>query len=453
MEFDKIYQSQKEFFNSHQTKDASFRKENLLKLKNLLKNNEERLYEAIYKDFRKGVFDTFLTELNLVYNELDFFLENVDRLSKPRKVKTALSLQPGKSYVYNEPLGCTLVIGAWNYPYQLTLIPLVSAIAAGNTCLVKPSKLPENTMHLLAELINDNFPSNYLFVVEGGIPETTELLKLRFDKIFFTGSPKVGKIVYEAAAQNLTPVTLELGGKSPAIVTDSADLEVAAKRIVWGKFLNGGQTCIAPDYLLAEESIKPKLLQLIKEKLDEIGYTDGAEHYVSVINRRNYDRVLGLVDQSKIYYGGKHNDETLYIEPTIMDNVTWEDAVMQEEIFGPVLPVISYADYDATLQKIIAGEKPLAAYLFTKNKDEKDKLLKLVSFGGGCINDTLMQITSEYLPFGGIGNSGIGSYHGEFGFTTFSHQKSVVEKTSWGEPDWKYPPYSDKKMHWLKKVM
>jgi aldehyde dehydrogenase (NAD+) len=453
MDFATIFRSQKEFFNSHQTKDIAFRKETLLKLKNLLQSNEERLYEAIYKDFRKGKFDTFLTELNLVYNEIDFFLKNLDKLSKPKKVKTALSLQPGKSHIHYDPLGVTLIIGAWNYPYQLTLSPMVSAIAAGNTCIVKPSELPENTMHLLAELINSNFPWNYLYVVEGGIPETTELLSLRFDKIFFTGSPKVGKIVYEAAAKNLIPVTLELGGKSPAIVTETADLEVAAKRLVWGKFLNGGQTCIAPDYLLVEESVKPKLLQLMKEKLDEINYSDGAEHYTSIINRRNFDRVLGLIDERKIVYGGKYNAHTLYIEPTIMDNVTWEDPVMQEEIFGPVFPVISYTDYNDMLCKIIDGEKPLAAYLFTKNEEEKEQLLREVSFGGGCINDTLMHITSDSLPFGGIGNSGIGNYHGEFGFLTFSHQKSVIEKANWGEPDWKYPPYTDKKMHWLKKVM
>jgi aldehyde dehydrogenase (NAD+) len=263
----------------------------------------------------------------------------------------------------------------------------------------------------------------------------------------------VGKIVYEAAAKNLVPVTLELGGKSPAIVTKTADLEVAAKRLIWGKFLNGGQTCIAPDYLLVEASVKPKLIEIIKSKLDKIQYTDGAEHYVSIINKRNYDRILRLIDNDKIVYGGKHNDETLYIEPTILDNVSWEDAVMQEEIFGPVLPIISYNNYDEILQKIIDGEKPLAAYLFTKNQEEKDKFLNYVSFGGGCINDTLMQITNDYLPFGGIGNSGIGNYHGEFGFNTFSHQKSIIEKVNWGEPDWKYPPYSDKKMSYLKKVM
>jgi len=453
MEFTKIFQSQKEFFNTHQTKDVAFRKETLLKLKDILKGNEQQLYDAIYKDFRKGTFDTFLTELNLVHKEINFFLKNLDKLAKPKKVKTALSLQPGSSHIYADPLGVTLVIGAWNYPYQLTLVPLITAIAAGNTCVVKPSELPENTMRLLAELINTNFPSNYLYVAEGGIPETTELLKLRWSKIFFTGSPKVGQIVYEAAAKNLVSVTLELGGKSPAIVTKTANLEVAAKRIVWGKFLNGGQTCIAPDYLLVEESIKDKFLQLLKDKIEEIGYTDGAEHYTSIINKRNYDRILSLITPGKIFYGGKHNEEMLYIEPTVLTNVTYDDAVMQEEIFGPVLPVLSFKNYDEALEKIIDGEKPLAAYLFTNNDDEKDKLLSRVSFGGGCINDTLMQITSDYLPFGGVGNSGIGHYHGEFGFLTFSHQKSVIEKTTWGEPDWKYPPYSDKKMKWLKRVM
>ncbi|OJV53582.1 MAG: aldehyde dehydrogenase [Bacteroidetes bacterium 43-16] len=453
MEINNIFQSQRTFFNSHQTKDIAFRKETLKKLKGILKDNESRLYDAIYKDFRKGKFDTFLTELNLIYNEIDFFLKNLDKLSKPKKVKTALSLQPGKSHIHCDPLGVTLVIGAWNYPYQLTLVPMISSIAAGNTCIVKPSELPENTMHLLSELINNNFPSNYLFVAEGGIPETTELLHLRFDKIFFTGSPKVGKIVYEAAAKNLVPVVLELGGKSPAIVTKTADLEVAAKRLVWGKFLNGGQTCIAPDYLLVEQSVKPKLLQLMKDKLEEINYSDGAEHYTSIINKRNFDRVTSLIDTNKIFFGGKTSDDTLYIEPTILHNVNWNDAVMQEEIFGPVFPVISFNNYDDILQKIIEGEKPLAAYLFTKNDEEKSKLLNLVSFGGGCINDTLMHITSDYLPFGGIGNSGIGNYHGEYGFLSFTHQKSVIEKTTWGEPNLKYPPYSDKKLKWLKRVM
>lgn len=453
MDLADIFQSQKDFFNTHQTKDVAYRKEVLAKLKNILKGNEQRLYEAIYKDFRKGSFDTFLTELNMIYKEIDYFLKNLESLVKPKKVKTALSLQPGNSRIYADPLGVTLVIGAWNYPYQLTLIPMVTAIAAGNTCVVKPSELPENTMHLLAEMINGNFSSEYLYVAKGGIPETTGLLKLRWDKIFFTGSPKVGQIVYEAAAKNLVPVVLELGGKSPAIITKTANLEVAAKRIVWGKFLNGGQTCIAPDYLLVEETVKDKFLQLLKEKVEEANYSDGAEHYTSIINKRNYDRILSLINPDKIFLGGSHNEATLYIEPTILNYVDYEDTVMQEEIFGPVLPVISFTDYDVALAKIIEGEKPLAAYLFTSSNDEKDKLLNRVSFGGGCINDTLMHITSDYLPFGGIGNSGIGNYHGAFGFDAFSHQKSVIEKTTWGEPDLKYPPYTDKKLKWIKRVM
>lgn len=453
MEFTKIFQSQRTFFNSHRTKDIAFRKQTLNKLKSILKDNESSLYEAIYKDFRKSSFDTFLNELSMIYKELDFFIKNLDKLSKPQRVKIPLTLQPAKSYIRYDPLGVTLIIGAWNYPYQLTLVPMITAIAAGNTCIVKPSELPENTMHLLAELINTNFPPNYLHVVEGGIPETTELLKLPYDKIFFTGSPKVGKIVYEAAAKNLVPVVLELGGKSPAIVTESADLEVTAKRLIWGKFLNAGQTCIAPDYLLVKESVKPKLLRLIKEKLDEINYSNDAEYYTSIINKRNFDRIVSLVDANKIFYGGKTNEDTLYIEPTVLDHVNWDDAVMQEEIFGPVLPVIGFTNFDDALQKIIDGEKPLAAYLFTNSNDQKSKFLNLLSFGGGCINDTLMHITSEYLPFGGIGNSGIGHYHGEFGFLAFSHQKSIVDKATWGEPDWKYPPYSDKKRKWLRRVL
>lgn len=453
MNYDLIFHSQKEFFNSQRTKEIAFRKENLLKLKSLLKANEPLLSEAIYKDFHKSGFDTFVNELNLIYVEIDYFLSNLDRLNKPKKVKTGMALLPGKSYIYREPLGCSLIIGAWNYPYSLTLIPLVSAMAAGNTALIKPSELPENTMYAMAGIINANFPSYYIYVVEGGVPETTELLKLPYDKIFFTGSPRVGKIVYEAAARNLTPVTLELGGKSPAIVTASADLEVAAKRIVWGKFLNAGQTCVAPDYLLVEESVKPRLIELIKQKLDAFNYADGAEHYVSIINRRNFDRVVGLIDPSKVAYGGAYNESTLYIQPTLLDNVTWNDPVMQEEIFGPVLPVLSFTDFNGILAEIIKREKPLAAYLFTTDEAHKKKFLSTVSFGGGCINDTVMHLTGESLPFGGVGNSGMGSYHGEAGFLAFTHQKSILEKSNWGEPDLKYPPYSKSKLKWIKRFM
>ena len=453
MDYFSIFNSQCDFYKSHQTKDISFRKENLIKLQKILKSNEERLYQAIYIDFRKSKFDTYVNELSIIYAEIKYFLKNIERLSKPQKVKTNLANVPGKSYIYKEPLGCALVIGAWNYPYQLTLAPIVSAIAAGNTCMIKPSELPENTMRLMAELINNNFPSNYLYVVEGGIPETTEILKYPFDKIFFTGSPKVGKIVSQAASKNLTPVTLELGGKSPTIVTKSADLDVAAKRIVWGKFLNGGQTCIAPDYVLVEESIQDEFLKRIKKQLEEANYEDGAEHYVSIINKRNFDRILGLIEQEKIFYGGKTNEATLYIQPTVLLNVGWEDAVMQEEIFGPVLPVLSFNNLQKTLGRINKLDKPLAAYLFTNIKAEKELFLQNISFGGGCVNDTIMHIANGNLPFGGVGNSGIGNYHGEFGFNCFSHQKSVIKKEVWGEPNLKYPPYTEKKLNWLKRLM
>jgi len=453
MDYFSIFNNQRDFYKSHQTKDISFRKENLIKLQKILKSNEERLYQAIYKDFRKSKFDTYANELSIIYAEIKYFLKNIERLSNPQKVKTNLANVPGKSYIYKEPLGCALVIGAWNYPYQLTLAPIVSAIAAGNTCMIKPSELPENTMRLMAELINNNFPSNYLYVVEGGIPETTEILKYPFDKIFFTGSPKVGKIVYQAASKNLTPVTLELGGKSPAIVTKSADLDVAAKRIVWGKFLNGGQTCIAPDYVLVEESIQDEFLKRLKKQLEEANYEDGAEHYVSIINKRNFDRILGLIEQKKIFYGGKTNEATYYIQPTVLLNVGWEDAVMQEEIFGPVLPVLSFNNLQETLGRINKLDKPLAAYLFTNIKTEKELFLQNISFGGGCVNDTIMHIANGNLPFGGVGNSGIGNYHGEFGFNCFSHQKSVIKKAVWGEPNLRYPPYTEKKLNWLKRLM
>lgn len=453
MNYAEKFESQKEFFYSMKTRDVSFRVEQLKKLKDILKANETLLYDAIYRDFRKSKFDTYANELNIIYTEIDYFIKNIGKLSQAKRVTINLANIPGKSYICYEPLGTVLIIGAWNYPYQLTIAPIVSAIASGNTCFIKPSELPVHTMQLMAKLINENFPANYLYVVEGGIPETTELLALPFDKIFFTGSPKVGKIVYEAAAKHLTPVVLELGGKSPAIVTKSADLDIAAKRIVWGKFINGGQTCIAPDYLLVEASVKERLVQNIQKKLKECAYEPGAEHYVSIINERNFDRILQLIAPEKVVYGGKSDKSLLYIEPTIMDNVDWQDPTMQEEIFGPVLPIITFTDLDQVLEKVKRLEKPLAAYLFSNDPSEKKKFNKELSFGGGCINDTVMHITHERLPFGGVGNSGMGNYHGKFGFLTFSHQKSIIEKSLRFETNLKYPPYSVTKLNWIKRLI
>ncbi|MET3037815.1 aldehyde dehydrogenase [Chryseobacterium sp. NRRL B-14859] len=453
MEIDNILLNQREFFKTQQTKSLAFRKMYLEKLRNLIVSNENMLYEAIDKDFGKSRFDTFTTELSFILNDIDYYIKNLKSLAKPKKVRTNLVNQLGKSKIYSEPLGCTLVIGAWNYPYQLSLSPMIAAIAAGNCCILKPSEIAENTMKAMSSMINQNFPSEYLYVYEGGIHETTELLKLKFDKIFFTGSTRVGKIVYKAAAEHLTPVVLELGGKSPAIVTKDASLETAAKRIVWGKFLNAGQTCVAPDYLLVEESVQEQFLEMLRKYIKEFGYESGAEQYTRIINDNNYRRLVNLIDQNKIYCGGSFDEKQLYIEPTILNHVSWDDAIMQEEIFGPILPVIEFKNFNAVLNDIIEREKPLAAYLFTNNAEEKDTFSRKLSFGGGCINDTVMHLSNDHLPFGGVGNSGTGSYHGKYGFEAFSHQKAVLEKTTWGEPDIKYPPYSEKKLSWIKRLL
>ena len=380
-------------------------------------------------------------------------MKNLNSLAKPKKVRTNLANQLGSSKIYPEPLGCTLVLGAWNYPYQLSLSPVVAALAAGNTCILKPSEIAENTMKAMAKIINENFPKDYFYVAEGGIEETTEILKLKFDKIFFTGSPKVGQIIYEAAAKHLTPVTLELGGKSPAIVTSSANFEVAAKRIVWGKFLNAGQTCVAPDYILVDEKVKDSFLDSLQSYIQKFNYHSESENYTQIINQRNFDRLVNLIDQEKVYFGGKTDAAKRYIEPTIMHDVTWNDKVMQEEIFGPILPVLTFKNFNEALLQIAAYEKPLSAYLFSDNSEEKEEFTSKISFGGGCINDVVMHLSNDYLPFGGVGNSGIGNYHGKYGFDAFSHQKAVLDRATWGEPDLKYPPYTDKKLNWIKKLL
>lgn len=449
-----ILKLQKDFFKTQITKNIDFRRENLLKLKKIIEENQDFLNREIYKDFGKSAIESYITEIAFVLKDIDFYLNHLKSYSREEKVWTTITNLPGSSKIIHEPCGNILVIGAWNYPYQLSLSPAAAAaIAAGNCCIIKPSEIAENTMKAMAKLINENFPKEYMYVYEGGIDETTEILKEKFDKIFFTGSTKVGKIVYMAAAENLTPVTLELGGKSPAIVTENADLEVAAKRIVWGKFLNAGQTCVAPDYILADEKIENKLLELLKFYIQKFNYHEKSENYTQIINEKNFDRIVKLIDQEKIYLGGKSEREKRYIEPTILHNATWNDDVMQEEIFGPVLPVISFKKYNDALSEIAEREKPLAAYLFSNNIDEKKLFLDKISFGGGCINDVMMHLGNENLPFGGVGNSGIGNYHGKFGFETFSHQKAILEKKTWGEPDLKYPPYTDSKKKWIKRLL
>lgn len=446
-------QKQRSFFNSGETRSVSFRKSNLKKLKTLLQDNEDLMVAAIQKDFGKSRFDTVATELLILYKELDFYIKNLSKLAAPQKVRTNLANLPGSSRIYFEPYGCSLVIGAWNYPYQLSFGPSIAALAAGNCCILKPSEVAENTMTCMAEIINSNFPEEYFHVIPGGVEETTEILKHRFDKIFFTGSPRVGKIIYRAAAEFLTPVTLELGGKSPAIISYSANLEVAAKRIVWGKFLNAGQTCIAPDYILVQEHIAEEFIELLKKYISKFNYQPDSEHYPRIINCDHFKRLIGLMDKNKIITGGRYQEEELFIEPTVLYPAEWNDMVMQEEIFGPVLPVLIFKNFDEVIEAFNSREKPLSAYLFSGNKKEKKRFKTEIPFGGGCVNDVVMHISNLNLPFGGVGNSGMGNYHGVFGFKAFSHQKAVLNRKTWGEPNIKYPPYSLNKLKWIKRFL
>lgn len=442
---------QREFFKTHKTKNVGIRKKQLKKLKSVLQNNEERLFEAIKKDFGKSKHDTLVTELLVLYAELDYYIKNLKKLAKPKRVRTNLVNLPGKSRIYFDPMGCSLVIGAWNYPYQLSLGPAIAALAAGNCCILKPSEVAENTMNVMEGLINPNFPADYFHVITGGVEKTTEILKHRFDKIFFTGSPRVGKIIYKAAAEHLTPVTLELGGKSPAVITESANLKVAAKRIVWGKFLNAGQTCIAPDYLLVQSKIAEDFIEELKKYISKFDYNSNSSHYARIIKASHFERLISLIQQDKCVMGGDHNKNKLFIEPTVLFPMNWNDKVMEEEIFGPILPVLVFSDFEEVVNEINAREKPLSAYIFSSDSEEIALFKNKISFGGGCVNDTVMHISNLHLPFGGIGNSGIGNYHGVYGFETFSHKKSILNKKTWGEPNLKYPPYSQNKLKWIKR--
>lgn len=453
MAFVEIVNSQRSFFQSQSTKTLSYRIAQLKRMKECIVQHEEEIYAAIHADFGKSRFDTFTTEIAFLIKELDNYIKLLPKFIKPQRVSTNFFNLPGKSRMYNEPLGVCLVIGAWNYPFQLALLPAIAALAAGNTVIIKPSELAPNTAKLLEKLINSNFSANYAHVLIGDVEQTSELLKQRFDHIFFTGSTRVGKIIYEAAAQHLTPVTLELGGKSPAVVTSSANLKIAAKRIVWGKFLNAGQTCIAPDFVLLHRSVAHEFLKQLTKYLEDFNYAIQSSHYTRIINEKHFKRLETLIMGKKPYYGNidQLNKDQLYFPPILLADAKWEDSCMQEEIFGPILPIIYFDEFDEILNTLIRLEKPLAAYLFSNNVVEKEKFTKYFSFGGGCINDTIMHISNSNLPFGGIGNSGIGKYHGKFSLETFSHRKSVFIKPTW-EPALKYPPYTDSKFKLIKRL-
>tara|TARA_R110001583_G_scaffold123082_1_gene274429 strand:+ start:48224 stop:49594 length:1371 start_codon:yes stop_codon:yes gene_type:complete len=452
MKIQEIHTKQQDFFNSNTTKDVSFRIQQLKKLKKLLKKNEDVLYKAIYEDYGKSEFETYVSELSLIYHEINIFIKNIKKWSKRKKVSTGFANFPAKSYIIPEPLGATLIIGAWNYPYQLSLVPAITSLAAGNTVILKPSELPARTSETMAKIINDNFPSAYFCVVEGGVKKTTELLEFRFDKIFFTGSTTVGKIIYQAAAKHLTPVTLELGGKSPTFVLADTDIKMTAKRIVWAKFLNAGQTCVAPDYVLVDKSIEEIFLEELKSEIEKHYKNSDAidENYLRIINTNNFDRLSKLIDPDKIYFGGNSNRDKRFISPTILQDISFEDEIMKDEIFGPILPILSFTNINEAIKMVKEKPKPLACYIYSKKKQTINKLLNEISFGGGAINDSLMHLSNSNLPFGGVGFSGMGSYHGKSGFDTFSHNKSILDKPFWFEANFKYAPYSDKKLKIIK---
>ena len=452
-EVQELVKNQRSYFKSNATRPIKFRLAQLEKLKSLLLQYEEEMHAAIFKDFGKTKYDNQLTEFFPIIHEIDMALKHLSKWAKRRKVKTNLFNLPGKSYMVPEPLGVTLVIGAWNFPYNLSLIPLIGSMMAGNTTILKPSELPAETSKLMAKILNENFDPNYIRVVEGAIPETTALLKQRYDKIFFTGSPMVGKIVHKAAAEHLTNVTLELGGKNPTIFTKDSNLKVGVKRMIWAKFVNSGQLCITTDYVLVHKDVKEEFLKLAIEEIEKSNFSIKNNNYVRIINERNFDRVLSLVDPEKVYYGGMSNRDERIIRPTILNNVSLDDAIMQEEIFGPLLPVIEYETIDEAFEIIKSFEKPLAAYLFTKDYTIKERFLDEIQFGSGAINDCVMQTTNPNLPFGGVGNSGMGNYHGKYSFECFSHFKSVLDKPTILESNLKYYGYNEKKMGMFKKLM
>ncbi|WP_352417708.1 aldehyde dehydrogenase [Clostridium tertium] len=451
-----IFNSQKEFFYSNKTKDINYRINNLKKLKNLIKENEQDIMDALYKDLRKSNFESYATEIGIVYDELNLHIKNLRKWSKREKRKSPIVHFPAKSYIYKDPYGVTLIIGPFNYPFQLVIAPLIGAISAGNCAIIKPSESTQNIALLLEKIINENFKENYIRVVNplGGKDTVSYLLDLKFDYIFFTGSVSVGKIIMEKASKNLIPVTLELGGKSPCIVDNSAKLDLAAKRIVWGKFLNAGQTCVAPDYILVQKDIKEKLLkELKKELLLQFGSDiKSSSDFPRIVNKHSLLRLKNYLNDGEIYFGGSVDEKDLYLEPTILTNIKENSLIMEEEIFGPILPILEYSSLDEALTYVINKDKPLALYYFSEDSTSIEKVLNSTTSGGVTINDTIIHVASSYLPFGGVGPSGMGAYHGKASFDVFTHKKSVIKRGTFIEFPIKFAPYNNK-INLLKKVM
>ncbi|MCC2502768.1 aldehyde dehydrogenase [Bacillus thuringiensis] len=432
MSISSIVSRQKEYFLKGHTRSIEMRKNNLKKLYEGIQRFEEEIFQALKLDLNKSVHESFTTEVGYVLKEISFQLKHMSSWSKPKRVRTALTHFGSKGKVVPEPYGVTLIIAPWNYPFQLAIAPLVGALAAGNTIVLKPSELTPSVSKVLKRMLDELFPEELVAVVEGGVEESTYLLREPFDYIFFTGSVGVGKVVMEAAAKQLTPLTLELGGKSPCIVHKDAKIEMTARRIVWGKFLNAGQTCVAPDYMYVHSSVKEKLIEALRHEITEQYSKEPLqnENYVRIVSERHFERLCRFLQDGQVVIGGNYKKDTLHIEPTVLADITWKDTVMEDEIFGPILPIIEYDNIEDVIGTIQQHPKPLALYVFSEDKEVQKKVTCNISYGGGCINDVVYHLATPYLPFGGVGSSGLGGYHGKESFRTFSHYKSILGQST-----------------------
>lgn len=448
-----IVEKQRKFYLSGATRSHSFRMEALTKLKQALQKNESLLVEAMQTDLNKSESESFLCEIGMVLDELKYHQKHLRAWMKERRIRPSKAQLPGKCFISPEPYGVTLIMAPWNYPVNLCFVPLIGAISAGNTAVLKPSAYARATSSAIAKVITDTFPPEYITVVEGGRQQNTALLEEKFDYIFFTGSPEVGRIVMAAAAKHLTPVTLELGGKSPVIVDETANIRLAAKRIAFGKVVNAGQTCIAPDYLLIHEQVKESFIKEFAKALAEFFPGAKMDPMCTIITPKHYERLKGLMAGEKILLGGKYDDTRRLIEPTLLDGITLASPIMQEEIFGPLLPILTFKELEECINVIRSLPRPLAFYLFSENPQTQRLFLEKISFGGGCINDTIMHFPNPRLPFGGVGNSGIGSYHGRHSFDTFTHYRSVFKQSTRFDMALRYMPYTKEKLKLIRKLL
>ena len=452
VELKEIINKQRDFFNTNATKSVKYRIKMLQRLKEAIRNNEVAILSALYKDLLKSKAEAYMSELAIVYAEINEALKNVRKWSRPEKVKGTIATFPSKNYVYSEPYGVVLIMAPWNYPFNLAMAPLIAAIAAGNTAIIKCSKESIYTSKVIKYIINKAFGSNYIFCVDEDI-DYDELLNQRYDYIFFTGSQRVGKIVMNIASNKLIPISLELGGKSPCIIDETADIKLAARRVLWGKLLNAGQTCVSVDYVLIHSSVKDRFIKYLQKELKK-RYPNAlnSDTYPRIINEHHYKRLMNLIKSEENIIGGRGDDVVRRLEPTILPDVDFDHEIMKEEIFGPLLPIIEYDDIKKAIRTIKEREKPLACYVFTENEARAKHIIKSISYGGGCINDVILQVSNHYMPFGGVGSSGIGLYHGKFGFDTFSHKKSIVWSKTMIDLPIRYAPFNQLKFRILKKI-